>query len=97
MFRVRLCLLLLVLSVLPISQSQAADVVYPGDRPFTLVLPNNYQPGTPAPLIIALHGYTANTPYADSYFQLSKAADQKGILTVYPSGSKVALVWFSPL
>ena len=88
MFRVRLCLLLLVLSVLPISQSQAADVVYPGDRPFTLVLPNNYQPGTPAPLIIALHGYTANTPYADSYFQLSKVADQKGILTIYPSGSK---------
>jgi polyhydroxybutyrate depolymerase len=74
--------------VLPISQSQAADVVYPGDRPFTLVLPNNYQPGTPAPLIIALHGYTANTPYADSYFQLSKVADQKGILTIYPSGSK---------
>lgn len=88
MFRVRLCLLLLVLSVLPISQSQAADVVYPGDRPFTLVLPSNYQPGTPAPLLIALHGYTANTPYADSYFQLSKVADQKGILTVYPSGSK---------
>ena len=88
MFRVRLCLLLLVLSVLPISQSQAADVVYPGDRPFTLVLPSNYQPGTPAALIIALHGYTANTPYADSYFQLSKVADQKGILTIYPSGSK---------
>jgi len=77
-----------VLSVLPISQSQAADVVYPGDRPFTLVLPSNYQPGTPAALIIALHGYTANTPYADSYFQLSKVADQKGILTIYPSGSK---------
>jgi polyhydroxybutyrate depolymerase len=53
-----------------------------------LVLPINYQPGTPAPLIIALHGYTANTPYADSYFQLSKVADQKGILTIYPSGSK---------
>ena len=88
MFRVRLCLLLLVFSVLSISQSQAADVIYPGDRSFTLVVPTTYQSGTPAPLIIALHGYTANAPYADSYFQLSKVADQKGILTVYPSGSK---------
>jgi polyhydroxybutyrate depolymerase len=88
MFRARLSLLILLLSFVPISQSQAAEVVYPGDRPFTLVLPNNYQPGTPAPLIIGLHGYTANTPYANSYFQLGKVADSKGVLTVYPSGTK---------
>jgi polyhydroxybutyrate depolymerase len=88
MFRARFTLLILLLSLIPISHSQAADVVYPGDRPFTLVLPNNYQPGTPAPLIIALHGYTAEAPYAQSYFALGKVADEKRILTVYPSGSK---------
>jgi polyhydroxybutyrate depolymerase len=53
-----------------------------------LVLPNNYQSGTPAPLIIGLHGYTAESPYAQTYFALGKVADEKGILTVYPSGSK---------
>ncbi len=88
MFRARFTLSVLLLSVLPISQSQAADVVYPGERPFTLVLPSNYQPGTPAPLIIGLHGYTAESPYAQNYFALGKVADEKGILTVYPSGSK---------
>lgn len=88
MLRARFTLLILLLSLIPISQSQAADVLYPGERPFTLVLPNNYQPGTPAPLIIALHGYTAEAPYADSYFAIRKVADEKGILTVYPSGSK---------
>jgi polyhydroxybutyrate depolymerase len=88
MFRARFTLLILFFSLIPISQSHAADVVYPGDRPFTLVLPNNYQSGTPAPLIIALHGYTAEAPYADSYFAIRKIADEKGILTVYPSGSK---------
>ena len=88
MFRARFTLLILFFSLIPISQSHAADVVYPGDRPFTLVLPNNYQSGTPAPLIIGLHGYTAESPYAQSYFALGKVADEKGILTVYPSGSK---------
>jgi polyhydroxybutyrate depolymerase len=88
MFRARFTLAVLLLSLLPISQSQAADVVYPGERPFTLVLPSNYQPGTPAPLIIGLHGYTAESPYAESYLSLGKVADEKGILTVYPSGSK---------
>lgn len=88
MFRARFTLTVLLLSLLPISQSQAADVVYPGERPFTLVLPSNYQPGTPAPLIIGLHGYTAESPYAQNYFALGKVADEKGILTVYPSGSK---------
>ena len=88
MFRVRLSLLLLLLSVFPVSQSHAADVLYPGDRPFTLVVPTTYQSGTPAPLLIALHGYTAEAPYAESYFALDKVAEEKGILAVYPSGSK---------
>jgi polyhydroxybutyrate depolymerase len=88
MIRARLSLLLLLLSVLPISASHASDVVYPGDRPFTLVVPTTYQSGTPAPLLIALHGYTAESPYAESYFALGKVADEKGILTVYPSGTK---------
>ena len=88
MFRARLSILVLLLSILPTPQSHAAEVEYPGDRPFTLVLPSNYVPGTPAPLIIGLHGYTAESPYAQSYFELGKVADERGILTVYPSGSK---------
>ena len=55
MIRARLTLLILLISTLPISQAQATDVVFPGERPFTLVVPTKYQPGTPAPLIIALH------------------------------------------
>lgn len=88
MFRARLSILVLLLSILPTPQSHAAEVEYPGDRPFTLVVPSTYQTGTPAPLLIALHGYTADAPYADSYFALGKVADEKGILAVYPSGSK---------
>jgi len=69
--------MILLLNLIPISQSQAADVIYPGDRPFTLVLPNNYQSGTPAPLIIGLHGYTAKSPYAQSYFALARLLMKK--------------------
>ncbi|CAB4817008.1 unannotated protein [freshwater metagenome] len=88
MFRARLTVLILLISILPITQSHAADVVYPGDRPFTLILPSNYQLNVPAPLIIALHGYNSNGQSAATYFQLGKVADENEILTVYPSGSK---------
>jgi polyhydroxybutyrate depolymerase len=88
MFRARFVLLVLFFSFIPASQVHAADVTYPGERPFTVVVPTTYQSGTPAPLIIALHGYTADSPYAESYFALGKSADERGILMVYPSGSK---------
>jgi polyhydroxybutyrate depolymerase len=88
MIRARLSVLLLLISILPMSQAQATDVAYQGERPFTLVVPAKYKSDTPAPLIIAMHGYTAQSPYAESYFALGKVADEKGILAVYPSGTK---------
>jgi polyhydroxybutyrate depolymerase len=88
MFRRLFVLVILLVSLIPISQSQAVDVIYPAERPFTLVLPSNYQSATPAPLIIGLHGFTAGSPYAQKFFALGKMAEEKGILTVYPSGSK---------
>ncbi len=51
-------------------------------------MPPTYRKGTPAPLVILLHGYSGTSADVGSYIDLQPAADAKGFLYVRPNGMK---------
>jgi polyhydroxybutyrate depolymerase len=57
-------------------------------RPFTVVAPESYKPSVPAPLIVALHGYTSSGAQAQQFFGLQARAEKAGFVAVYPDGTK---------
>ncbi len=56
-------------------------------RPFAEVVPNGYVRGTPTPLVVLLHGYTATAATQDAYFRLSQTAQARGFLLALPDGT----------
>lgn len=56
-------------------------------RPFNEVVPVSYVPGTPTPLVVLLHGYTATAATQDAYFRLSQLAQARGFLLALPDGT----------
>ena len=56
-------------------------------RPYGFHIPTSYQPGTPAPLLIMLHGYGASGVTEDLYLQLGSLSEEKGFLYAYPDGT----------
>lgn len=71
----------------PPSEPEAAPTEFGGDRPTTLLLPDNYDPDTPAPLLILLHGYSASGLVQDLYFDFKTPAAAQGMLFLRPDGT----------
>ena len=69
------------------TAGKATVVAFPGARPFKLQVPTAYTKTKPAPLIIALHGYTSTGADTEKYLKLGPVADARGILYVAPDGS----------
>lgn len=67
--------------------SNAADVSFGGVRPFKLFVPTTYNAAFPAPLILALHGYSQTGDKFEKYLNLTPIAEAKGILYVHPNGT----------
>lgn len=59
-----------------------------GELPVTV--PSNYSQSTSWPLIVLLHGYTSSGQSQDSYWGISRLADDYGFLFVAPDGTKEA-------
>lgn len=83
-FRLALALLLSATSIAP---AHASSVVFPGARPFTVDIPTTYQKSKPAPLLLALHGYTSSGEQTEKYLQMAAVAQKHGILYVHPDGT----------
>jgi polyhydroxybutyrate depolymerase len=66
---------------------QRTESVPLGDRPFTVYVPGSYQPGTPAPLLIGLHGYAGSGSTFATYLAIAPEADKRGILYATPDGT----------
>lgn len=62
------------------------QTTFGGDRPVELRVPSGYAPGEPAPLLILLHGYSANATLQEGYFLLEAAAHERGMLYAVPEG-----------
>jgi hypothetical protein len=50
------------------------DPMVGGLRPAPVIIPPNYNPSTPTPLLILLHGYSANGLMQESYLFIKKVA-----------------------
>ena len=65
-----------------------AEVTVPADRPIDVHVPPSYRKGTPAPLLILLHGFGASGDLQEGYLGLTTPADAAGMLYVHPDGTK---------
>ena len=59
-----------------------------GDRPALLVLPSGYDPQTPLPLVLSLHGYSSHYMFQDSYFGLSPLVNSHNFALILPNGTR---------
>ncbi|MEJ7729009.1 MAG: alpha/beta fold hydrolase [Polyangiaceae bacterium] len=59
-----------------------------GDRPVEVFVPSSYDPGTPVPLVLLLHGYTATGALQEAYFQIEPQAEARGFLYAHPDGTQ---------
>ena len=55
-------------------------------RPFDVTVPVGYRADQPVPLVVVLHGYTATAQVQDTYFGLSRLAQQRTFLVALPNG-----------
>jgi polyhydroxybutyrate depolymerase len=58
-----------------------------GERPVTLQFPDRYDHAVPTPLLILLHGYTANGLVQTAYTGLGNLVEEQGILFAAPDGT----------
>jgi len=56
-------------------------------RPATLYVPSGYDPQTPLPFVIALHGGSQSGQAVEDYMQLRPLAEARRFLYCYPNGS----------
>lgn len=50
-------------------------------------VPNSYDPNTPAPLLLVLHGYTSSGQAMKNWFQLGALSEQYGFVYAAPDGT----------
>ncbi|MEM8709961.1 MAG: alpha/beta fold hydrolase, partial [Planctomycetota bacterium] len=58
-----------------------------GRGPITVSLPANYDPASPAPLVVLLHGFGASGPVQEAYMQFTPIQDDYGYVFCAPSGT----------
>lgn len=65
-----------------------AQSVDAGRGAVPLTVPEGYDPDTPTPLIVLLHGYSGSGAGTDRSWGLSMLADRYGFLTIAPDGER---------
>ena len=86
----RLRIFLTAAALVLFSTSLLAQAIDLGRGELPVTVPANYDAGTPAPLIVLLHGYTSSGASQDRYMGFSSIADKYGFLLVAPDGDKEA-------
>jgi polyhydroxybutyrate depolymerase len=62
-------------------------------RSYLLYVPETYNPATPTPLVISLHGYAEWPAHQMQISHWNDLAEQYGFIVVYPSGTQFPLRW----
>ena len=57
-----------------------------GLRPTEVILPANYDPSVPAPLLLSLHGYWCDKYFIENFFNFADEASARGYIYVIPNG-----------
>jgi len=71
----------------PVEPTLPPDAELLAARPFEVITPDDYDGGTPLPLLMALHGYGSTGATLDSDFDLTRLAQRRGFLLVLPDGT----------
>lgn len=71
----------------PAMPASGTGTVEIGGRQVTVHIPASYEPARPAPLVVALHGYTSNAKELETYLRLTPESDRRGFVYAYPDGS----------
>lgn len=71
----------------PAMPSSGTGTVEIGGRHVTVHVPDSYDPARPAPLVVALHGYTSDANELETYLRLTPESERHGFVYVYPDGS----------
>ena len=58
-----------------------------GDRPVEPYVPASYRPGTPAPLVLLLHGFGASGLLQELVFRLREVSEDRGFVYLMPDGT----------
>lgn len=70
------------------APASAAEITIDlGRGPVRVLIPGDYVAGTPAPLLILLHGYTSSGEETESILQLAPVADARGMIYTFPDGT----------
>jgi polyhydroxybutyrate depolymerase len=96
--RLRLSATLCLLATLTLSPAalgdQSAESPAPEDTsidlgrgPVLVRVPADYDPATPAPLVLLLHGYSGNGAYQETYMQFAPLVDEFGFFYLHPDGT----------
>jgi polyhydroxybutyrate depolymerase len=90
-----LLILTAVVSIAILDRTDGAIVSSGKKREYLLHVPASYDPATPAPLVISLHGAMNWPAYQMKISQWNTAADENGFLVVYPAGTGAGpKAWF---
>lgn len=87
-YSILLLLLALFFNTTSSLPSSAKEVTIAGERPFSLVIPKNYNSKKTAPLILMLHGYSGDPTYMKNYQILANESERTGVLLAFPTGTK---------
>lgn len=89
MKKITIILLLLVDGILANAQDIIDTIINQGgDRYYRVHLPQNMPPTQPVPLVIAMHGFSADMSFAANY-GFSPVSDTANFIAVYPQGDNV--------
>ncbi len=77
----------LILLLADFSAGQTTIQVDAGRGNVNVWVPSSYDPQVPMPLIMALHGYSANGPLFESVIQFEPLSEQYGFIYLHPSGT----------
>jgi polyhydroxybutyrate depolymerase len=70
------------------AQPVGADAfINAGRGPVPVHVPASYVPGTPAPMLILLHGYMNTGQEVEDWMQFASLVDEYGFLYLYPTGT----------
>jgi polyhydroxybutyrate depolymerase len=72
-----------------ITQEGTADVYGGEGRSYWVYVPPTYDPATPLPLVMVLHGRFGNGSSAAYVYDMNQVARREGFIAVYPDGTHI--------
>jgi polyhydroxybutyrate depolymerase len=78
---------------LPAGVARDTLTVGSEERSYLLYVPASYDPATPAPLVVSLHGFASGPVNQMEVSQWNELADEHGFIVAYPSGTGFPKRW----